>query len=666
MGGRRLVVYVVWDRRGDVEDFIPCALAGLREHADRGARGRERVVDGDGSGEARAGVRTRSWSVRIVGFDIWAHKEALDHRRRRGSAEFDEVVLTNDTWFGPVRPFGPVFERMDERAGSFLGHDRSCAGGAESVHGQGCAAVSPAVVLDRGAARDVPVGGVGARTGAICRRCRSYFDAVLKHEAVFTEHFTDARLHRRCRLPAAPTTTRRTPRSSTPSCCCDDGCPILKRRPFFQWPPFLDRHAVDRSLDARRRPSATAIRWSCIWQNLARNVRAEGPQRGCRDARGAARRRRRRTTRERPFRIVVVAAHLLRGDDRRDARSRRHAARARTTSSSRRPTRRRPRRSASIVGAPGEAGARSTCASLESNDGRDQSAFLIGCRDILLGERLRPRRQAPLQEDPAGRLQRRAALQVRSSSTTCSNSPGYAANLLALFQKEPGLGLVYPPMIHIGYPDDGPRLVVEQARIRECSRASSASACRSTTSRRSRPTARCTSPGPRRCACSSSTTGRTRTSAAPRRTATAASRTSSSAMPVVRRRRARLSHAAPSPTPSTCRSATRRSSSTSTRCRPRSPGYAYEQIELLRRAGYVGEGRARDFVRIYLRLHHPAPGRPRARRARTRSLPRALGAQAAPPSGDGASPDPPGHAVRVASAPGRMPGYSSLVDRIGE
>ncbi len=35
VGGRRLVVYVVWDRRGEVEDYVPFALAGLREHAAR-------------------------------------------------------------------------------------------------------------------------------------------------------------------------------------------------------------------------------------------------------------------------------------------------------------------------------------------------------------------------------------------------------------------------------------------------------------------------------------------------------------------------------------------------------------------------------------------------------------------------------------------------------
>ena len=35
VGGRRLVVYVVWDRRGQVEDYIPFALAGFRDHAAR-------------------------------------------------------------------------------------------------------------------------------------------------------------------------------------------------------------------------------------------------------------------------------------------------------------------------------------------------------------------------------------------------------------------------------------------------------------------------------------------------------------------------------------------------------------------------------------------------------------------------------------------------------
>jgi rhamnosyltransferase len=44
------------------------------------------------------------------------------------------------------------------------------------------------------------------------------------------------------------------------------------------------------------------------------------------------------------------------------------------------------------------------------------------------------------------------------------------------------------------------------------------------------------------------------------------------------------------------------------------PGHTYEQIEFLKLAGNVGQGRARDFARIYMRLHHPGTGA-RLRRA---------------------------------------------------
>ena len=54
---RRLIVYVVWDRRGDVEDYVAHALEGLREHARAHPGGRERGADGRGSGDARASGR---------------------------------------------------------------------------------------------------------------------------------------------------------------------------------------------------------------------------------------------------------------------------------------------------------------------------------------------------------------------------------------------------------------------------------------------------------------------------------------------------------------------------------------------------------------------------------------------------------------------------------
>ncbi|MGN8552359.1 UNVERIFIED_CONTAM: rhamnan synthesis F family protein, partial [Microbacterium sp. SLM126] len=88
------------------------------------------------------------------------------------------------------------------------------------------------------------------------------------------------------------------------------------------------------------------------------------------------------------------------------------------------------------------------------NEGRDQSAFLIGCRDILQGDRYDlvvklHSKKTPQDGFNVGRYFK------DQQFANLLNSPGYAANMVALFQREPGLGLAYPPTIHVGYPTMG-------------------------------------------------------------------------------------------------------------------------------------------------------------------------------------------------------------------
>ena len=91
---------------------------------------------------------------------------------------------------------------------------------------------------------------------------------------------------------------------------------------------------------------------------------------------------------------------------------------------------------------------------LPSNDGRDQSAFLIGCREILLGDSYDLMVKLHSKKTPQDGFNVGRHFKRQQFSNLLA-TPGYVANLLALFQKEPGLGLVYPPMIHIGYPTMG-------------------------------------------------------------------------------------------------------------------------------------------------------------------------------------------------------------------
>jgi rhamnosyltransferase len=87
---------------------------------------------------------------------------------------------------------------------------------------------------------------------------------------------------------------------------------------------------------------------------------------------------------------------------------------------------------------------------VDSNDGRDQSAFLIACRDELLSGEYElvvkiHSKKTPQDAFNPGRLFARQQL------GNLLPSAEYAANVVGLFQREPGLGLAYPPMVHIGY-----------------------------------------------------------------------------------------------------------------------------------------------------------------------------------------------------------------------
>jgi len=97
-----------------------------------------------------------------------------------------------------------------------------------------------------------------------------YFDAVLGHEVVFTEHFAEAGFVHQAAFPSAGYPTDH-PALFNVDLMLDDGCPLVKRRPLFHYPPFLDRHAViGRDLIARIAREDYPI--EVVMHDLARNV----------------------------------------------------------------------------------------------------------------------------------------------------------------------------------------------------------------------------------------------------------------------------------------------------------------------------------------------------------------------------------------------------------
>ena len=188
-GGRRLLVYVVYDTRGDVEEYIPYALTHLRPHCERIVV----VVNGLLTDEGRAVLEPVADEIVVrdnSGYDIWGYKAGLD-AIGDAIAQYDEVILANDTWFGPIQPFGPAVRSDGCPSAALLGYDRSRSGRTSSVHPSGVPPVPLAVLSgwQRGGIlflseewisywRDLP-------------EMNTYEDAVVKHEGVFTEQFTD-------------------------------------------------------------------------------------------------------------------------------------------------------------------------------------------------------------------------------------------------------------------------------------------------------------------------------------------------------------------------------------------------------------------------------------------------------------------------------------------
>lgn len=441
-GGRRVLIYVVYDRRGDVEDYIEYALNSLRAQVDTVVA----VVNGKLTDRGREVLERASDRVIVRenrGFDIWGYKAGLDALGDE-VAHYDEVILANDTWYGPVRPMEPVFERMDAAELHFWGmtdHVRVepnpfTAADYLAYHLQSYWLVvrKEMFLSDEWISywRDLPA-------------MDSYEDAVVKHEAIFTERFTGFGFIGEV---AFPTLTDRIENHAVlyAGQLVEAGCPTLKRRAFFQWPPYLDHLGVIGrwGLDAAERHGYPM---ELIWSDLARNVaphtlNADAALLNVLPATGAD------YDPDRALRIVVIA-HVFYADMLDEMLERADtlpgafdlvvtAPDADTAGRIRQALDERPARGGVEVRVVG------------SNNGRDQGAFLIDCRDVVLDggyDLLVKIHSKKSLQDPSNAAEHFA----RQQFDNLLASEGHAADVVSLFQREPRLGLVFPPMVHIGY-----------------------------------------------------------------------------------------------------------------------------------------------------------------------------------------------------------------------
>ena len=130
---KRLGIYVVYDADGMIDEYIAKVLAGLRMHL------AELIVvcnfteakGGQGYIEKYADEITYR---KNIGFDAGAYKDVIQELYAAGKMqEIDEMLLANDSFYGPIDSFDPVFMLMGQSSCDYWGLTRYPGGNYEEM-----------------------------------------------------------------------------------------------------------------------------------------------------------------------------------------------------------------------------------------------------------------------------------------------------------------------------------------------------------------------------------------------------------------------------------------------------------------------------------------------------------------------------------------------------
>ena len=238
----RGLVYFHFDPHHQVRDYVVAALSSLRPHADHIL-----LVSNSPISEAdRARLETCCDEILQrpnEGLDAGAYRAGLEHLGWERLADFDELILTNHTYYAPLRPWEEVLTRAEDWGDiSFWGMTEH-------------AAMRPHPFL---AKRELPR-HLQSHWIAVRRRLlrdpafreyweqmppvSSYRDSIQWHESRFTGHFAELGHTWEVAFPVDRYRSENPAIEEAPALLAD-GCPLLKRRALFHDPLHQDRQAV--------------------------------------------------------------------------------------------------------------------------------------------------------------------------------------------------------------------------------------------------------------------------------------------------------------------------------------------------------------------------------------------------------------------------------------
>ncbi len=120
---KRLGIFCFYDKDGIVDRYVEYVLADLTKCLDM------LIITVNGHINNDSLKLLKGYTEHIIirenkGFDVGAYRDAIVHfLGEEGIKEWDEIVLCNDTFYGPFIPFKNVFQKMETKEVDFWGLD---------------------------------------------------------------------------------------------------------------------------------------------------------------------------------------------------------------------------------------------------------------------------------------------------------------------------------------------------------------------------------------------------------------------------------------------------------------------------------------------------------------------------------------------------------------
>jgi len=442
---RRLCVFSFYDAQGIVDDYVVYFLRELGRFV-------ETILfysNGPLSPEAEIALRGLVNEVIVrpnEGFDVLAYKEGLERIGFDRDGLYDEVLMVNHTCYGPVYPFSELFTAMDARSCDFWGVTAHLEMTPNPLTGTGRLPYhlnTNFVVVRRKMLQSKAFKQYwDAITGGA-----TYEAAILGHEAVFTEHFTQLGFVCETYLDCRKYGTHYPAMLDIDETLLDRN-PLLKRRAFFHDPRFPEHYAGDLPRALQILEKTSGYDRSLIWRNVVRSaeLRTLNTNAALTSVLPDVRLRQDAPA---PSERIAVCAHVYYTDMLEEILSLTDTIPcgydfiATTETEAKKAIIEQTVTGRKNIG-------KVIVRVVEQNRGRDMSSLFITCRDLFLEDRYDLVCRLHTKKTPhlhAGR----SGVFKRHMFENLLNSPGFTANVLDLFHDHPWIGVAVPPIVQISF-----------------------------------------------------------------------------------------------------------------------------------------------------------------------------------------------------------------------